>query len=138
MTDETSPVKRSRLNYGFDRTTPAYVIETGDSQYICRGLKANASFGSNMQMSLHDVELLTEVEEEELEEYRGEQIAEYKEGNWSQAELRLEIAVESDHVDARIFEYEGPRSLEVSGTENSEVEEIVEEAMESLPGEFGF
>ena len=138
MTNEASLVKRSRLNYGFDRTTPAYVIETEESQYICRGLKANSSFGSNMQMSLHDVELLTEVESEEIEEYRGEQIAEYTEGSWSQAELRLEIPVKSDHVDARIFEYEGPRSLEVAETENREIEEFVEEAMRSLPGEFGF
>lgn len=136
MTNKNDGVKRSRLNYGLEGTTPAYIMETEADSYLIRGQLTAESFGKAMNMQLQEAEVLDTLTESEVEEYSNRQVLEYRDDEWEKADVRLDIPVADDQIDARIHEYRGPGERVVEETvEDEEVERMAEEAFRNFRGE---
>ncbi|WEL23856.1 hypothetical protein [Candidatus Nanohalovita haloferacivicina] len=135
MTNQTESVRRFKLNFGLEGTTPAYIMETEDDNYLLRGRLTAKAFGQNMRKGVRDVELLDTLSDEEVEEYSDGQVVEYDGEEWRKADLRLDTDVAYDQVDARILEYSGPGERMSVSVENEEVEGMAEEALKNFRGE---
>ena len=134
MTNETGSVRRSRLNHGFESTTPAYVMETEDDNYLIRGRLTSESFDTAMNKTIKEAELLDTLTEDEAQEYSEGQVLEHNGEDWIKAEVRLDIPVTQDSVEARIHKYNGPSDREAVSVEDSEIEEMATDALKNFRG----